>query len=128
MDTNSSLNLENFTELLPLADPTIALDFLLAVKNGVRNAAVALTEAATPEVRTAIHNQLEEGIAMHEKLSQLMISKGWLHPYNVSEQFRIDMISAQAVLKIASLDLFPPQPPVSAPGNTNSKEANELGN
>ncbi|PWK05396.1 spore coat protein [Tumebacillus permanentifrigoris] len=124
----NEIDLEHLSELQPLADPTIALDFLLSVKNGVRNTAIAITESSTPDVRAALHTQLETSLTMHEKLSQLMMNKGWFHPYNVSEQFQLDLVSSQTVLKIASLDLFPPQPPTQAPGNKGQKEPNELGN
>jgi similar to spore coat protein len=36
-----------------------------------------------------------------------MISKSWLHPYNVLEQFQLDLISADTMLKIADMKLFP---------------------
>lgn len=120
---DNSLDLENWTELLPLADPTIALDFLLSVKNGVRNASIAITESSTPEVKALLQTQLQQGLALHDTLSKLMISKGWLHPYDLNEQVALDVVSANAVMKIASLELFPPKPPQNT-----GKEANELGN
>lgn len=90
-----------------LADSLFALDFLMAAKNGVRNCAFALTESATPEARTIIKNQLEEALQMHQEIYQLMMKKGWLHPYNLSEQFQLDLKSAQTTLKIAEMQLFP---------------------
>jgi similar to spore coat protein len=89
------------------ADSLFALDFLLAAKNGVRNCAFALTETATPEARAILRNQLSEGLALHEEISQLMMNKGWLHPYNVNEQFPLDLIAAQNTVKIAEMELFP---------------------
>lgn len=124
----NEIDIEHFSELQPLADPTIALDFLLAVKNGIRNTSIAISESITPDVRTALHTQLEQGLALHEQLTKLMINKGWFHPYDVQEQLQLDLVSSQAVLKIASLNLFPPQPPTNAPQNKGQKEPNELGN
>ncbi|BCJ87255.1 spore coat protein [Effusibacillus dendaii] len=104
---NDFLDPINAKGMPELADSTIALDFLMAAKNGVRNCAIALTEIATPEVRATVRNHMEEALAMHEKISDLMISKGWFHPYNLSEQFQLDMKSADTTLKIAELKLFP---------------------
>jgi spore coat protein CotF len=50
---------------------------------------------------------LYEAIDLHAELTDLMMAKGWLHPYDVKEQFEIDRISAKTSLQIASLDLFP---------------------
>ncbi|GAB7388464.1 spore coat protein [Bacillaceae bacterium] len=101
LDPINSEGMPNFS------DSMIALDFLMAAKNGVRNYAFALTELATPEARTTVRRQLEEALTMHEEISQLMMSKGWLHPYNVGEQFKLDLKSAQTMLKIAEMKLFP---------------------
>ncbi|EGL19452.1 MULTISPECIES: spore coat protein [Paenibacillus] len=89
------------------ADAMFALDFLLTVKNGVRNCAFALSETATPEVRKMLMGQLEQAIQLHEEISKLMIDKKWLHPYNVSEQFQLDLTSAQMTVQIAGMKLFP---------------------
>lgn len=104
---NDYLDPINSKGMPELADATFALDFLMAAKNGVRNCAIALTEIATPEVRATIRNQLQEAIELHEKISNLMMSKGWLHPYNLSEQYQLDMKSVDTTLKIAELQLFP---------------------
>lgn len=104
---NDYLDPINSKGMPELADSSIALDFLMAAKNGVRNYAIALTEIATPEVRMTVRNQMEEAIQMHEKISNLMISKGWLHPYNLSEQFRLDIKSADTTVQIAQMQLFP---------------------
>jgi similar to spore coat protein len=90
-----------------LADSTFALDFLLTAKNGVRNCAIALTETVTPEARTIVHNQLEAALALHEEIAQLMMNKGWLHPYHLSEQFQLDLKSSKTTVQIAEMQLFP---------------------
>lgn len=90
-----------------LADSAIALDFLLSVKNAIRNYAVAITESTNSELRKALHNQMEAAIDLHGEISELMMNKGWLHPYNVVEQFQLDMKSAQAAVSIAEMELFP---------------------
>ncbi|RXT13679.1 spore coat protein [Ammoniphilus sp. CFH 90114] len=90
-----------------LADSMFAMDFLLTAKNGVRNCAVALTETITPEVRSIVRAQLEEALELHNEISKLMIEKGWLHSYNVNEQFLLDIKSADTTVKIAGMKLFP---------------------
>jgi spore coat protein CotF len=90
-----------------LADASFALEFLLTVKTGVRNTAVALSETASPEVRMVIRAQLNEALALHDELSELMINKGWLHPYGLREQFELDLKSARTTVQIANMKLFP---------------------
>lgn len=111
IENNSAdyLDIEKISKLVnpKVADAAIALDFLLAVKNGVRTCAIALTETATPEARTLLRNLLEEGIAMHEKISHLMIRKGWLYPYEVNKQFQLDIQSAETTLTVAGMKLWP---------------------
>lgn len=100
------LDLEDFTDMTGFANSSAALEFLLTVKSGIRNTAMCLTECATPEVRTVVRNQLFEALDMHEKLSELMIGKGWMHPYNPGEQFQLDITSAQRTSNIAKMPLF----------------------
>ena len=90
-----------------LADSAFALDFLLATKNGIRNGAIALSETASPEARALLRRQLADTLTMHEEISQLMMTKGWLHPYQLNEQFQLDMVSSDTVVKIANMKLFP---------------------
>ncbi|MEO2076601.1 MAG: spore coat protein [Bacillus sp. (in: firmicutes)] len=90
-----------------LADTTFAMDLLLRAKEGVRNIAVALTEAASPDVRTILRNQLMQGIAMHQEITELMINKKWFHPYELSEQYKLDQLSANNTLMIGKMNLYP---------------------
>lgn len=104
---NDYLELENSEGMPGLVDSTIALSFLLNAKSGIRNCAFALTEIADPEARTAVRSLLNAQIDLHAQVSELMMNKGWFHPYHVSEQFKLDNISAQTALQIANLQLFP---------------------
>lgn len=101
------LDPKNAENMPQLADASFATEFLLRVKNGVRNCAFAIAETATLEARAVLRGQLNEGLALHEELSQLMIKKGWLHPYQLGEQFKLDMVSTETTVKIAGMDLFP---------------------
>lgn len=104
---NDYLEPRNAEGMPKLVDASMSMAFLLNVKNGVRNCAIALTETATPEARAIIRNQLDNGLNMHEELSNLMIKKGWLNPVDLDKQFQMDLESSQTLSQIASLNLFP---------------------
>lgn len=104
---NDFLDPINSEGMPKLADAAFAMDFLLTAKTGVRNCAFAIAETATPEARAVLRRQLTESLALHEEISQLMIAKGWLHPYQLSDQFKLDMVSTDTTVKIAQLELFP---------------------
>lgn len=104
---NDYLDVENSENMPGLIDSTIALDLLLGAKSGIRNCALALTETANLEARRVLTSLLDSEIALHAEITQLMIDKGWLHPYKVDEQFQLDDISTAASLQIANLQLFP---------------------
>ncbi|MBU0446060.1 spore coat protein [Bacillus velezensis] len=90
-----------------LADMTFAMDFLIRAKEGVRNTAVALTETASPDVRALLRKQLMQGIAMHQEITDLMVSKKWFHPHDLSEQYKLDQLSAKNTLMVGRMNLFP---------------------
>jgi similar to spore coat protein len=104
---NDYLEVRNAEGMPKLVDSNMSLAFLLNAKSGVRNCAIALTEASTPEARSILRGQLDTAINMHEEISTLMINKGWFHPIDLDKQFQMDMESSQTVVQIASLDLFP---------------------
>lgn len=103
---NDYLDMANAEGMPKLVDATMALAFLLNIKSGIRNCAMALNESATPEVRSVLRTQLDTGLNMHEEISNLMISKGWLNPNDLNKQFQMDMESSRVAVQIASLDLF----------------------
>lgn len=96
-----------------LADTTFSMDFLLRAKEGVRNTAVALTEASSPNLRALLRRQLMQGIAMHQEITELMINKKWFHPFELNEQYKLDQLSAKNTIMIGNMKLFP--------GETNRK-------
>lgn len=101
------LEIRNAEGMPKLADTTMSMAFLLNAKNGVRNCAIALTEAASPEVRTVLRNELNSAILMHEAIYALMIKKGWFHPLDLDKQFQMDLEASTTATQIASMDLFP---------------------
>ncbi|BCJ87564.1 spore coat protein [Effusibacillus dendaii] len=92
--------IENLIGMNTLTDQVIATDLLIAAKTGVRNCAAAVTEAATPEVRSVLRNQLKEAIELHEEITQFMMSRGWYHPYNPNEQIQLDLTNAETALNV----------------------------
>lgn len=104
---NDYLEVENADGMPGLVDSTIALDFLLGIKSGIRNGAIAISETATPEVRMTFSNLLDNQIDLYTDVTELMLRKGWLHPYELNEQFKLDYISSKTALQIAKLELFP---------------------
>lgn len=104
---NDYLEIENSNGMPGMVDSTIALSFLINVKSGIRNCAIALNEIADTEARAQIRNILDAQIDLHSEVSNLMMSKGWFHPYQVDEQLKLDKISSKTALQIANLDLFP---------------------
>lgn len=101
LDPSGSLNMPE------MADMTLAMDFLSRAKEGVRNTAIALTETASPDVRALLKAQLHQGIALHQEIAELMMRKKWFHPYELPEQYKLDMLGAQQTSQIAQMQLFP---------------------
>lgn len=104
---NDYLDPINSVGMPDAADNALCMEFLMRAKNGVRNCAAALSETASPDVRTILKGILSDSLRMHEEISKLMIDKHWLHPYQVGEQFQMDLKSADTTLKIANMKLFP---------------------
>lgn len=101
VDPKNSLNMPE------MADTTLAMDFLIRVKEGVRNTAIALTETVSPDARTLLRNQLHQGIALHQEITDLMVRKKWFHPYDLQKQYQLDQLSANKTVDISKMKLFP---------------------
>jgi similar to spore coat protein len=92
--------MQNMAGMGGMTDQVIATDLLLSAKSGIKNYAMALSEAATPEVREALKDQLNSAIEAHEKVTNYMVSKGYYHPGNMSEQLNVDMQATQTALNL----------------------------
>lgn len=101
LDPANSLNMPE------MADMTFAMDFLVRAKEDVRNSAIALTEAVSPDVRALLRSQLRRGIALHQEITDLMVRKKWFHPYELQEQYKLDQLSAINTVEIGKMKLFP---------------------
>ncbi|MPW24772.1 spore coat protein [Alkalibaculum sp. M08DMB] len=104
---NDYLEIRNAEGMPKLVDGTMSLGFLLNAKSGVRNCAIALTEATTPEVRKVLQKELYDAFYIHEEIYKLMVRKRWFHPIDLDKQFQIDMEASKTAVQIASMDLFP---------------------
>lgn len=93
--------LQNMMGMGGMTDQVIATDFLISAKAGVQNYAIAITEAATPELKAALREQLNDAIATHEKISAYMIAKGFYHPHNLGEQLQVDLTTTETALNLA---------------------------
>ncbi len=93
--------LQNMMGMGGLTDQVIATDFLLSAKSGVQNYTIALTEAATPELKAVLREQLREAIETHEKISAFMISRGFYHPHDLTEQLQVDLTTSDTAINLA---------------------------
>ncbi|MCM3568279.1 spore coat protein [Neobacillus mesonae] len=94
--------IQNLMGMGGLTDQVIATDFLISAKAAIRNYAVAITETATPELKAALRQQLNDAIATHEKITNYMIAKGYHHPHDLSEQLTLDLNTADTAINIAN--------------------------
>ncbi|MBG9733469.1 spore coat protein [Paenibacillus alvei] len=90
--------LKNLTEMNGMSDQIVASDMLITAKSGVKDLAVAITEAATPEIRNVLKKHLDTAIQTHEAITSYMVEKGFYHPYNVHEQLQVDINAATTSL------------------------------
>jgi len=94
--------LERLTGLDKLTDQVVAMDMLTAAKTAVRNYAVAVTEAATPEVHDMMRKHLFEAIDLHERLTNYLVANGWYHPHQTNEQIALDLKTMETALNLPS--------------------------
>lgn len=104
---NDYLDPINALNMPEMADMTLAVDFMMRAKEGVRNTAIALTETVSPEARDLLRKQLRQGIMLHQEISDLMIRKKWFHPYELNEQYKLDQLAAKNTIMIGQMNLFP---------------------
>jgi similar to spore coat protein len=93
--------LQNMAGMSGMTDQVIATDFLISAKSGVRNIAFAITETATPELRAALKEQLRVAVETHEAISSYMISKGYYHPSDISEQIQVELNTAKTAIDLS---------------------------
>lgn len=92
--------IQNLAGMGDLTEQVIATDFLISAKAGVRNYAMAVSETVTPAVRDILRRQLNDAIAMHGKIADYMMKKGYYRVNNPHEQIKLDVEAAETVLDI----------------------------
>src|SRR3982750_1787723 len=92
--------IQNMTGMGGMTDQVIATDLLLSAKTGIKNYAAALSETTTPELRESLRNQLNMAIDAHQNITDYMVSKGYYHPSDMSEQLAVDMRTTQTALNL----------------------------
>lgn len=107
MSTMDYLDPMNSVGMPELTDAGVAMEFLITTKTGIRSLSIALTETASPVIRKLIQTQLNVMIELYSDISDLMIKKEWLKPYDLESQKVLDLRSAENAIFIAKLDLFP---------------------
>lgn len=80
-------------------DKVIAGDLLSDVKSFNSACAMGINESTNPQVREFFSKCLQDGMKEHERITQVLMQKGWYKPYEQPEQqLKTDMTSAmQAV-------------------------------
>ncbi|CAI6058629.1 spore coat protein [Cohnella sp. JJ-181] len=94
--------LEYMTGMNTLTDQVVAMDMLTSAKSGVRNYAMAVTECATPEVKTVLAKQLEEAIDLHHSIADYMAERGFYHPHDLNQQIQLDLQNIETAMNIPS--------------------------
>jgi similar to spore coat protein len=92
--------IQNITGMGGMTDQVIATDLLISAKTGIKNYAAALSETTTPELRESLRNQLNMAIDAHQNITDYMVSKGYYHPSDMSEQLAVDMRTTQTALNL----------------------------
>ncbi|MFP3123595.1 spore coat protein [Ectobacillus funiculus] len=83
-----------------LTDQVIATDMLIAAKSAIKQYALAITETATPEIRSTLTQHLEDCINFHKQISDYMVNKGYYFPLDTSKQVQVDTDMADQALKL----------------------------
>ncbi|MEW9109585.1 MAG: spore coat protein [Cytobacillus gottheilii] len=108
-----SANIRELLEFYPLAPrdddetdeiredllPFYAGDLLALFKTGVRNYSIAITETATPALRTVLKKHLNNAIDTHAKVFTYMYGKSFYPSYNLEKLLQNDVNLANKALQ-----------------------------
>jgi len=90
--------IEHLMGVQSLTDQVIAMDYLITSKSAVRNYAMAVTDAGTPEIKSILVRQLDEAILAHERIMTYMLERGWYHPWDTKQQLQLNMQNVDTAL------------------------------
>lgn len=83
-----------------LMEPFFAGNLLVFAKCSVRNYAIAITEAATPQVREALNTHLQRCIELHGKVFYYMYEHSYYPAYNLQQLLANDMNLAHKAMSM----------------------------
>ena len=89
-----------------LADTTFAMDLLLRAKECAQYCC-RINGVCITDVRTLLRKRVNARYCHASEITELMINKKWFHPYELSEQYKLDQLSANNTLMIGKMNLFP---------------------
>lgn len=92
--------MSNMTGMNAMTDQVIASDLLISAKSGIKNYAAALSEAATPEVRNILCDQLNKAVSLHEQIFNYMKVNGYYNAYDPDQQIQMDIKNADQALSL----------------------------
>jgi similar to spore coat protein len=92
--------LQNMAGVGGLTERAIASDFLISSKSAVRNLAFAITETATPELKTSLREQLRNAVETHAKITDFMTANGYYHPNHLGDQINVRLQDAHTALNL----------------------------
>ncbi|SFD68622.1 spore coat protein [Bacillus sp. UNCCL81] len=95
--------IETLTGMDAITDQVVAMDLLISAKSGIRNYAMAVTEAGTPEIKDMLTRHLVEALDMHEQISKYMAEKGWYYAWDTNEQISLDLNNINTALNLPTL-------------------------
>lgn len=82
-----------------LADKELALDMLTSSKADIAMLSKAVSEAANPQLRQILTNQLNSCINDHFQISDLAVQKGWYNAFaSPGQQIKQDLQEAEAIV------------------------------
>ncbi|NGM84808.1 spore coat protein [Paenibacillus sp. 7124] len=92
--------IKNVTGMNAITDQVIASDLLIAAKSGIKSYGIALSEAATPEVRNVLCDQLSKAVSLHGQIFSYMKDNGYYNAYDPEQQLRMDIQNADKALSL----------------------------
>jgi similar to spore coat protein len=96
-----SIIMKGLAEIAGLTDQVIATDFYLYLKSGIRNYAIAISEVTSADLRAVLKQQLYDALNTFEAVSDYMTRNGYVHPYDLLEQYNEDLKTSDTALTLA---------------------------
>ena len=94
--------MKKLTGMDNMSHQVLATDLLMGTKSCVRNYAIALTETASPEIRSVLRRHLNDAIVQHESLTNYMVKNEYYLPYDVNEQISVDLTTTETALNLTN--------------------------